>query len=286
MDKVQYRIRLRHSKSFVSTLVLGAALSLVAFLTGACTVSSDKIEYSRGEEAAAKSDYEGALKHYKTIVDHSVKTPLAIQAAKEAARLTHYQLKRYKEAAELYKYVILYSPIESDRIEAQRKLADLLFNETLDYSQAITEYNRLIELPHTTAEDLAYRLAIAKSYFYLSNFFQSQVEIDTILKRGTDKALLFEALQLKASIFLTTKKLDDAITTLKEIMDKYPERAKNETIGLTLAVTYEEQKNFAKAIETLESIKDSYPRKDFINQRIKILRERQSYLPGARGLKK
>ena len=283
---MQYRIRLRRSKPFVSALAFSAALSVAALFSVSCTVSSDKIEYTRGEDAAAKNDFEGALKHYKTIVDHSVKTPLAVQAAKEAARISHYQLKRYKEAAEFYKHVILYSQVEAERLEAQKKLAELLFNETLDYSQAITEYSRLIELPHTTAEDLTYRLAIAKSYFYLSNFFQSQVEIDTILKRGTDKDLLFDALLLKASIYLTTKKLDDAIATLKQIMDKYPERAKSETIGLTLAVTYEEQKNFAKAIETLESIKDSYPRKDFIRQRIKILRERQSYLPGAKGLKK
>jgi tetratricopeptide (TPR) repeat protein len=98
--------------------------------------------------------------------------------------------------------------------------------------------------------------------------------------------MLFEAQLLKANIFLTSRKLDEAIAALKKLMEDYPERSKTETIGLILAVTYEEQKNFTKAIETLQSIKDIYPRKAFIEQRIKTLRERQSYLPGARGLRK
>ncbi len=251
-----------------------------------CTVSAEKLEYSRAEQATQKNDYELAYKHYVNVVDRYQKTPLAIQAAKEAARLSHYHLKRPKEAAQYYKHVVLYSPSASDRLEAQKKLAEIQFTQILDYSQAIIEYSRLLDLPHSSQEDFAYRLAIARCYFYLSNFYQSQVEIDAILGRNYEKELLFEAILLKANIFLTSKKFDEAIATFKQLLEKYPERSKTETIGLVLAVTYEEQKNFAKAIETLESIKDTYPKRDFILSRIRILRERQSYLPGAKGFRK
>lgn len=266
----------------------GLSLFVALFVAlGACKVSSEQIEYSRAEEAAQKNDNQSALAHYENVVNRYVTTPLAIKSAKEAARINHYQLKRPKEAAVYYKHIILYSPTEPDRIEAQKKLADLHFTQTLDYAQAITEYNRLLELPHSALDDFNYRLAIARSYFYLSNFYQAQVEIDAILKKNYSKDQLFDALLLKSNIYLTNKKLDDAIDALKQLMDKYPERSKTESIGLVLAVTYEEQKNFAKAIETLESIKDLYPNKrEFIEHRIKVLRERQSYLPGARGWKK
>ena len=264
---------------------LFACLFSVMLFSG-CTPSTEELEYSRAEKASQANDQEGALKHYKVVVDRFVQTDLALKSAKEAARISHYELKRYPEAIGFYKHIILYSPTASDRVEAQKKLADLHFNQTLDYKQAIVEYSRLLELPHSPKDDLDYRLNIARAYFYLNNFYQARVEIDTIISRGSDKDMLFEAMLLKANIFLTTKQLDDAILALGELMTKYPERSKTETIGLILAVTYEEQKNFAKAIETLEAIKDIYPRKAFIEQKIKTLRERQSYLPGARGFRK
>ncbi len=272
---------------FVLFKVMALAI-FVAPLMGnqACSVSSEKLEYERAEAATQKNEPEKAFEHFKNVVDRYVKTPMAIQAAKEAARLTHYELKRPKEAVVYYKHIVLYSPSQEERTEAQKKLADLHFSQTLDYNQAIIELSRLLELPHTSQEDYAYRLNIARSYFYLSNFYQAQVEVDSILNRGYAKELLFDALLLKANISLTTKDLDEAIATLKQLLEKYPERSKTETIGLMLAVTYEEQKNYAKAIETLESIKNIYPRRAFIEHKIKTLKERQSYLPGARGWRK
>ncbi len=251
-----------------------------------CTLSSQDLEFKRAEEAAKAGHNEEALRHYRSVVDRYVKTPLAIESAKAAARISHYEVKKFPDAILFYRHVILYSPVEADRVEAEKKIADLYFSQTLDYTKAIEEYSRLLELPHSKKEDEAYRFAIARSYFYLNNFFQSTVEIDRILALHPSDDVAFEALLLKANTYLTTKKLDDAIVVLKELIGKYPVRSKNETIGLVLAICYEEQKNFAKAVETLEAIKGDYPRKGFVESKIKALKERQSLLPGARGLRK
>ena len=276
------------ARSFASGLFFLCFVALFTTLLAlsGCKVSSEELDYKRAEEASQKNDYESALAHYKAVVAHSVKTPLAIASAKEAAKILQYQLKRPKEAVVYYKHIILYSPDTKDHVEAQKNLANLHFIETLEYAQAIADYSRLLELPHSQKEDLDYRLALARCYFYLNDFFQSQVEIDTILNRSADPNLLFDALLLKANLQLTSKKLDEAIATLNLLIQRYPEKAKAETVGLILAVCYEEQKNFGKAIETLKSIRDTYPRLQFIDQKIKTLRERQGLLPGARGLKK
>jgi tetratricopeptide (TPR) repeat protein len=260
--------------------------ALIALVMAGCTLSSEDLEYKRAEEASKSGKNEVAYKHYKNVVDRYVKDRLAIRSAQEAARLAHYELKRFPEAIALYKHVILYATSESDRLDAQKKLADLYFSQALDYEQAIAEFSRLVETPHSHEEDGKYRFAIARSYFYLNNFFQATVEIDKILASKPSEDLGFDALMLKANIYLSTKKLDEAILTLQDLLKRYPARAKKETVGLVLAICYEEQKNFAKAIETLEAIKDDYPRKGFIESKIKTLRERQSLQPGARGLKK
>jgi tetratricopeptide (TPR) repeat protein len=258
----------------------------ICFAFSGCTLSSENLEFKRAEEAAKAGKNEDAYKHYKKVVDRYVKDDLAIRSAKEAARIANYELKKFPEAVALYKHVILYAPSEKDRLDAQKKLADLYFSQVLDYKQAIAEYSRLLETPHTEQEGGDYRFAIARSYFYLNNFFQATVEIDKILASKPSEELGFNALLLKANISLTTKKLDDAIATLQDLLKRYPARSKKETVGLVLAICYEEQKNFAKAIETLEAIKDDYPRKGFIEGKIKTLRERQSLMPGAKGLRK
>ncbi|MES2962742.1 MAG: tetratricopeptide repeat protein [Bdellovibrionota bacterium] len=261
-----------------------AISSVVAF--AGCTFSTENLEFERAEKAELAGKHDEAVKHYRAVIDRSMQSPLALKAAQEAARISNYDLKRYKEAILLYKHVVLYSPTERERIDAQKHIAEINFSQILDYTSAIVEYSRLLELPHGDAEEAQYRMAIARSYFYQNNFFQSQAEIDRILKGKFDKNTLFDARVLKANIFLTTKELDDAIKTLNELIRQDPERAKEEKVGLLLAICYEEQKNFSKAVETLVSIRDFYPRRDFIDNKIRALKEREYHQPGARGLKK
>lgn len=267
-------------------VVKAAFVGSIVGLSTSCTLSSQDLEFKRAEEAAKAGKNEEALRHYKAVVEKYVNTQLAISSAQQAARISHYELKKFPDAITYYRHVIMYAPSDKDRIDAQKKIADLFFSQTLDYQRAIQEFSHLLELPHTPKEDETYRFAIARSYFYLNDFFQSTIEIDRILALHPSDDVAFEALLLKANIFLTTKKLDDAISALRDLIAKYPVRSKAETIGLVLAICYEEKKDFGKAIETLESIRNEYPRKGFIEGKIKALKERQTLLPGARGLKK
>ena len=263
-----------------------AAIVVVAVLLGGCTFSSENLEFERAEKAELAGKHEEAVKHYKAVIEKAQQSPLALKAAQEAARISNYDLKRYKDAVDLYKHVVLYSPVERERIDAQKQIAEIHFTQTLDYTNAIVEYSRLLDLPHGDVEEAHYRMAIARSYFYQNNFFQSQAEIDRILKGKFDKTTRFDARVLKANIFLTTKELDQAIETLTELIKEDPERAREEKVGLLLAICYEEQKTFGKAVETLMSIRDSYPNKDFIDTKIRALKEREYHQPGARGLRK
>jgi len=269
-----------------SDLLKTAAVLVAVFIVSGCTFSAEDLEYERAEKAEQAGKHEEAVKHYRALIERSGQTPLALKSAAEAARISNYDLKRYKDAVELYKHVVLYSPSERERIDAQKHIAEIYFTQTLDYTNSIIEYSRLLDLPHGEQEEAQYRMAIARSYFYQNNFFQSQAEIDRILKGKFDKTTQFDARVLKANIYLTTKELDDGIKMLNELIQQDPERARDEKVGLLLAITYEEQKNFGKAIETLISIRDTYPGKDFIDNKIRALKEREYHQPGARGLKK
>ena len=263
------------------------AWSAIAVLTvSGCGFSAEKLEFDRGSRAESTKAWPAAITHYQAVVDRWTNTERALEAARKASRIAHYETKDFPLAIRLYKHIVLYSKSPEARGAAQRKIAELYLENVMDYENAIVEYQRLLDLPHDKAEEADFRLALARSYFYRSEFFQAQTEIDQLLKSDPDPGRAYDALLLRSNICRTTKKPDEAIKALTEMMQRFPQRSREETIGLLIAVSYEEQKNFPKAIETLQSIKDEYPHKEFIDRRIKALRERQSMLPGAKGLKK
>jgi tetratricopeptide (TPR) repeat protein len=270
--------RLRY-KCLVNPMIAG-------FMVSACSLSSNRLDRERAEKAVHDGHYAQALEHYKRMVDRAGDTPSGVYAAQQAAHIEHFDLKDFKGAIRFYRYVVLNSKSSNERVFAQRQIADIEFNNLLDYKQAVVDYSRLADLPHSAADETLYQTALARAYFYLNNFYQARLEIERVIEKSKDKQALFDALLLKANIYLTTKDLDQASLLLKKLMSEFPAQAKNENIGLVLAVTYEDQRNFSKAIEVLEEIKDTYPRKAFLESKIKALKERQSLLPGARGLKK
>ncbi len=241
---------------------------------------------SRGQQAEQKKDYATAVARYQRIIDKDPKSPVGLQAAAKAARICHYELKKFTEAILFYRNIVLYSNNESERIAAQKEIAELYFTQLLDYPQAITEYQKLLTLKLTPDEEDEDRFAVAKSYFYDNNFFQARVEADTLLKKSKNPQVVFDALNFKANVQLTSRDIDGAIATLKDLKQRDPQKAKADFTDLALAVCYEEKKDFGNAILTLQGMRTYYPRKEFLDRRIRSLKERASYLPGAKGLKK
>ncbi len=258
--------------------------SLVAF--SGCRYSIQTVEYQRAEQSFEEQKFKEALVHYEKVVVAKPKTAMALEAARRGARIAHLETSEFQKAIAFYRHLVLYSQDENERMEAQKKIASVYFEKLSDYSNSIKEYSRLVQLPHSQSEDLEYRFSIAKSYFYLSNFYQAAIEMKEILDRVKDKSSRFEYLAFQGNIFLTTKKLDEAIEIFRFIMEQYPEESMKENVPISLAVTYEEKGDFKEAIQVLEKIRKIHPSPEFLELRIKRLRERVLNQPGARGLTK
>ena len=72
----------------------------------------------------------------------------------------------------------------------------------------------------------------------------------------------------------------------KELLKNYFEKSLKENIPLLLAVCYEEIKDFQTAIKTLEILVGKYTPPEYIELRIKRLKERLKNQPGAKGFRK
>lgn len=282
-------------------VVLVARIFLVSMtlqLSTGCFSSSDvdikkaralAAEKKSSEAAAlfakvAKVTYESArAKNGKANSDLDVVTS---EAAAEAAKIYQFDLKNFSEAIANYRIVIDRSPKAENRRDAQVKIAAILFYDLQDFPAAVVEYSKLLSLSHTPEEEGEWRSRIAKAYYYQGDYYQSQVEVEKILKNPLNEEAQYQAQLLKANIHIGAKEHDEAAKVLELMIAKFPDRSKSDSLPLMLAVAFEEQKNFAKAIEVLERVRSYDSRKSFIDEKIKSLRERQGQQPGARGFRK
>ena len=284
--QVLVHVRTLRTKSISSVAAFLMSIVAVAMLTGC--LSSTEIGMKRAKGLLAQKKPAEAAALYETISSKEGNKPESADAAVEAAKIYQYDLKKFDAAIRNYRIVIARSQDPLLRRDAQQKVAGLLFYDVQDFRLAVAEYSRLLELQHTLPEEIEWRSRIAKAYYYLGNYFQSGIEVDRLLKQaiGVDEEAVYQGYLLKANIHVGAKEHDQAAKVLDSMMAQFPERARRDSIPLMLAVAFEEQRNFTKAIEVLSKVREYDPRKSFFDEKIRSLKERQAQQPGARGFRK
>jgi lipopolysaccharide biosynthesis regulator YciM len=243
-------------------------------------------EYETAQAEAASGQFKSAVGHYDKILIRFSGEEVSLRAAREAARISFYDTKDFKKAVGFFKYIVLYSNDASERDSAQKQIADIYFTQLNDYPKAVIEINKVLTITSNPTERAKYKINLAKAYYYQNNFAQAENEVDEFLRATKDEKLRFDLTMLKGNIALAKKDLTKATEIYKEVMRVFPDRAQRENVALTLAVCYEELKDFKNAMATLEILKKTHPVPEYIDVRIKRLLERQKNAPGAKGMRK
>lgn len=273
------RVR-KFTKMRKQVLIVGLTIGL-----SACSPPEAK-DYKRAQQEMSQGHHRIALSSLDRVMKRAPDSEFAVKAARDGARIASLEIKDYKRAVEYYQFLVLHSPDPAERISAQKQLASIYFDQLQNYDKAILELNKLVRGTESDVEIARYKLDIARANYYQNNFFQAHSEIDDLLKLNVGDDERFSAWVLKSNIHIALKEYVKAIEILKKVAATYPQKSLQENVFQTLAVCYEESDNFAEAINTLESVKDKYPQPEYIEIRVKRLKDRQKNRPGARGLRK
>jgi tetratricopeptide (TPR) repeat protein len=271
-----------HQPTFSKIAVVTTVLLSIA----GCRLSFTNIEYRKGQKAAEKQNYASAVEHFKKVMLRAPESSEAIASAREAARISLFETKKFSDAVMFYEHLVRFSSQERERREAQQKIADIYFEKLTDYARAIEEFNKLLLIRAAGPEEAEYRYKLAKAHFYLNRFDEAQNEIDRAIKIADAPEKKYDLQMFLASIFFNTKRIEQAIEIYNGLTKDYPDRAKSENIAMNIVVCYEELEAFDKAIDKLEKMRPTYADPEFIDLKIKRLRERRANLPGSRGLRK
>jgi len=263
------------------TLLLGALLLCVA----SCG-SPERQDLRRGLELSRNREFKESLTYFDHAILRSPESRESVIAAKEGAKIAFFELKDFKKAAEYNQHVILSSRVPEERMAAQKQLANIDFDHLADYPGAVREINRLLTLDLNRAERISYRIRLAKAYYFQNNFAQAESEASDFLKgEKEDQDAIFQMILLKGNVALARKDMTKAAENLRELLKRYPERAVKENVAMSLAVAYEEMKDYKNAIAVLEEMRPFYTTPEYLDLRIKKLQEAQKNQPGAKGTK-
>lgn len=259
-------------------------LTFFLFLFGC--VSSDQREYQLGKAESENGNFPLAVSYFEKTILRTPDGNFGILSAREAAKISFFEIKDFKKAAEFYKHLVLYSNDPTERIQSQKQLVSIYFDRIVDYNKAVLEINKLLQMSLSQEEKIKYKISLARSYYYQNNFEQAENEVDEFLRTGLSSEQMFSMLMLKGNISLARKDLGKAVKIYKEIIEKFEENAKKENVGVTLALTYEEMKDYKSAILTLGEVRKYHSVPEYIDLKIKKLQERQKNQPGAKGYRK
>ena len=264
----------------------GTVTAGLLFFATACNLSFTALEYRRGISAEEKQEYTNAVEHFKHVILRAPESEKALDSSRRAARITLFEMKKYVDAVWYYRHLIKFSKIESERREAQKRIANIYFEKLNDFASAIGEYNKLLLLRNSKEEIVDYRFSLAKAHFGMNNFSDAQAETESALKLSENPEIKFDLLMFLGNIYFNTRHADKAIKVYERVIEEFPEKAKHDNVAMNIIVCYEELEAFDKAITALERLRPVYRDPEFIDLKIKRLKDRRANLPGSKGLRK
>lgn len=261
------------------------SLLVVGFFLIGCTAKSNG-SISKAQSLIQSGNRAEGLTELLLILNNEMNQEKVLEASRLGAQLAHFQLRQYKAASDFYLYLANYSPSLEEKTTSLKYLVQILIDHTRDYERAVEILEKLLTMDLTKGEKIQYRLQLAKANYQLARLDQAQVELQTLKENKDLGEIAYDISVFESNILVSEKRHAEAATVLKDLIEKYPSRAKVDGLQLNLVSCYEDMNDLESAIAAMESMKEDYSDPQFLELRILRLKERKKNQPGAKGLKK
>lgn len=251
-----------------------------------CSASRQTLDLQKGQELESQRDYKQALKFYAKVIRRDPNHRASLEAARHGAVVAEIHVEDFNSAIEYLDLIVRSAPEASERKRAKQKSAEIYLSRLNKPDLAIKEFQGLLTNKLPEQDLFQIHMSLAKAYAQIGNPYQAKVEAREALKKAASEENKFEAQFFVANLTQTKGESNEAVLLYKDLMAKFPRQSEKYNVAVSLAGAIEDQQNFKGAIEVLESAKLSYPNPEFLDLKIKRLKERLENMPGAFGLKK
>jgi tetratricopeptide (TPR) repeat protein len=223
-------------------------LAVLAALLAACNSDSQQL-LDRAEARWREGNYEDAIRLNTLLYQRDPQGKCAAQALLRIGDIYYLNLRQVKDAVEAYKRLVSELPGRPEEYRARQQLAAIYENEIGDLTQAINEYDKILE-----AKDLDNRAEIqfrrANAYFKLQQYDTAWRELRRIEEAGVTGHLADQVYLKLGNIDQVKHQYGDAVAYFQRVAEAPCLECRRRAL-LNLAETYEALYDFDEAISTL-----------------------------------
>lgn len=187
---------------------IGRSALLALALLAAC--GSDTRQLLDSAEARwREGKYQDARRLHRLLYERDPRGAYAAQALLKLGDVDYLNLRQIDRAIESYEKLVSEFPGTREELEARQRLADIYRNEIGDLSQAVREYEKILE-SDTIDNRTEIELRLADTYFRQNDFDRSLRELRRIEEGGVSGHLADQVKLKIGLIYQIRKRYDDA----------------------------------------------------------------------------
>ena len=218
-------------------------------------------------DAWDSGDYKLAAEEYERYIERNPSGEQSLDARFKLANIYHFNLRRYDQARAHYAALLNQDSANPNAHVARERLAEVLGELGRSY-EAIAEYENLS--PRDATERRRIRLRIADLYFDQKNYSQALTEYDKVIESADYDELSEQAYLREASIYNSRSQYQLSLAVYQKLASESSDAEVQMRATYGLVDCYGGLYQFDDAIKTLRSIKDERER-EHIAQRISEL---------------
>jgi tetratricopeptide (TPR) repeat protein len=238
----------RRAESLRRILVLGCLFCLLA----ACKRSAERtLEHAADEWDSG--DYSAAAEEYEHYLERNPSGEQSLEARFKLANIYYFNLRRYEQARAHYSELLSQDSSSANAYLARERLAEALGELGRSY-EAIAAYEDIT--PRDATERRRIRLRIADLYFDQKNYSQALTEYEKVIESAEYDEFSEQAYMREASIYNSRSQYELSLAVYRKLIaeSRDPEAQMRATYGL--ADCHAGLYQFDEAIKTLRSIKE------------------------------
>jgi len=265
---------------------IAVVFMLLLFAVGATTGCHRDIERSLGRavEAWDSGDYNLAAEEYERYLSQRPSSEKAPEARFQLANIYYFKLRRYDQARDHYYAFLEQNPSHSNSQIARERLAEVLGEMGRSY-EAIEEYENLT--PRDSSERRRIRLRIADLYFSQRNYSQALTEYEKVIEQVAYDELSEQAYLREASIYhIERGQYQQALPVYQQLASMSGDPKVRIRAMYGLGECYAALYQFDEAIKTLRAIKDDAEQADVSRRVVELEQQKRDASQARSGLEK
>lgn len=268
------------SRLRISTLLILVALTASAFMIS-CQHDAEP-SLKRAVEAWDAKDYTLAAQEYEQYLERYPTGAESLNARFQLANVYNFNLRRQDQAIAHYREFLRQDSANQNAYAARERLANLL-GETGRLNEAITEYEILN--PQEPSERRRVRLRIADLYYDQNNYSQALTEYERVIEGTAYDDMSEQALMREAAIYNARGQYQMSLAVYQKIASQTGSEEARRRAMYGIADCYAGLYQFDDAVKALKEIKDESEQANVQRRVAELQRQKREAAEARTGLK-